>query len=86
MTQAHFPQTKVHLVDAIRIARDIVKIKKQRARYKAFCCNNPEKKQKKNSEYYKKHREIILKRRRRLYSWKKFILMANAVSGPVVVI
>jgi len=86
MTLTLVPHTTVHLADAIRIARDITKIQKQRARYKDFCYKNPEKLRKKNSDYYQKHRCIILERRRRSYSWKKLLLMADGDPGTVAVL
>jgi len=85
MTCAHVPQTTVHLNDAIRIARGITKMQKQRARYRAFCFKNPEKMREKNSDYYQEHRTTILERRRKSYSWKRLLMMADAVSGPVAV-
>ncbi len=86
MTRDHFPTIKVHLVDAIRITKDLRKIKKRRARYIRYYYNNTEKMQKKNRDYYKLHRDEILESRKKSYSSKKLILMTNAVSGPASVI
>gem|GEM_PF-2435625 len=85
MTCVHVSHTTVHLADAIRIAREITKIQQQRARYRAFCFKNPEKMREKNSDYYQEHRTTILERRRKSYSWKRLLMMADAVSGPVAV-